>query len=151
MSVNTTARGAFSAVRRHPARAAAVCAPLLAAGILYGATMASASPIPTLAVSAAALRAAPAPHVLLFGNDRSAPAPAPAARPSAPALGWHVTGCDADYGTAGQCVPWTIPGSTSQSKCAWLRSNGFGPLRVVGTNRQDLAENARGYVCAPGR
>jgi hypothetical protein len=61
-----------------------------------------------------------------------------------------VTGCDFDYGTAGQCVPWTVPGASPQARCAWLRSNGFGPLRVAGTNRQNLTEDARGYACAPG-
>ena len=112
--------------------------------------MASATPAPApaLAVSPAALHAGPAPHVLLFDNDL--PTPTPTARPTAPVLDWHVTGCDSDDGTARQCVPWTIPGSTSQAKCAWLRSNGFGPLRVAGTNRQGLTENEEGYVCASG-
>jgi hypothetical protein len=148
MNVNSTPRSALSAVRRHPARTAAVCVPLVAAGVFCGSTMASAAPAATLVVSPAALRAAPAPHVLFFDNDL--PTPAPTAEPSAPVLNWHVSGCDADYGTAGQCVPWTISGSTSEAKCAWLRSHGFGPLRVVGTNRQDLAQSARGYACAPG-
>jgi hypothetical protein len=148
MNWNTTARSAFTAVRRHPARSAAVCVPLLAASIFYGSTMASATPTPTLAVSSGALRAAPAQHVMLFDNDL--PTTTPTVKPSAPGLSWHVTGCDSDYGTANQCVPWTIPGSTSQAKCAWLKSNGFGALQVVGTNRQHLTETAQGYVCASG-
>jgi hypothetical protein len=148
MNINTTARNAFTAIRRHPARAAAVCVPLLAASIFYGSTMASATPTPTLAVSSAALHAAPTQHVMLFDNDL--PTPTPTAKPSAPGLSWHVTGCDSDYGAANQCVPWTVPGSTSQAKCAWLKSNGFGALQVVGTNRQHLTETAQGYVCASG-
>jgi hypothetical protein len=147
MTFNTTARSAFTAVRRHPARTAAVCLPLLAASIFYGSSMASATPTPTLAVSSAALNAAPAQHVMLFDNGLPT---TPTVKPSAPALSWHVSGCDSDYGTANQCVPWTIPGSTSQAKCAWLKSHGFGPLQVVGTNRQDLSENAQGYVCSAG-
>ena len=47
-------------------------------------------------------------------------------------------------------MPWTIPGRQPQAECAWLNSNGFGPLKVVGTNRQDLPEDAQGYVCASG-
>ena len=148
MSVSTRAGGALAALRRHPARAAVACVPVLAASILGGSTMASATPTPTLAVSPAALHAGPAPHVLPFDNEL--PTPTPTARPATPVLDWHVTGCDSDYGTVGQCVPWTIPGSTSQAKCAWLRSHGFGPLPVAGTNRQGLAENARGYVCGSG-
>jgi hypothetical protein len=150
MSVTTRAGRALAAIRRHPARTAAVCAPLLAAGILGGSTIASAAPAPTLAVPPAALHAGPAPHVLLFGNDRRTPTPTPTVTVTAPVLDWHVTGCDSDYGTAGQCVPWTIPGSSSRARCAWLRSNGFGPLPVAGTNRQGLMENGRGYVCASG-
>src|ERR1700722_3916865 len=148
MNINTTALGAFTAVRHHPARAAAVCLPLLAASIFYGSNMGSASPTPTLAVSSAPPHGAPAQHGVPLHHPL--PTPAPTAKPSAPGLSWHVTGCDSDYGAANQCVPWTIPGSTSQAKCAWLKSNGFGPLRVVGTNRQHLAENAQGYVCASG-
>jgi hypothetical protein len=150
MSVSTRAVGALAAVRRHPARTAAVCVPLLAASVLGGSTIASATPAATLAVSPAALHTGPAPHVLLFDNDLPTLTPTPTARLVTPVLDWHVTGCDSDYGTAGQCVPWTIPGSTSRAKCAWLRSNGFGPLPVAGANRQALAENAQGYVCGSG-
>jgi hypothetical protein len=58
-------------------------------------------------------------------------------------------GCDDDYGAPGQCVPWKIPASTPQAACAWLRSMGFGPLQVVGTNRQHLPET-NGYACPDG-
>jgi hypothetical protein len=149
MNVNTTARGAFIAVRRHPVRAAAVCVPLLAASIFYGSTMASATPTPTLAVSAAELNAAPAPDVPLADNHLTGGQGA-VVKPTPVKIGWNEDGCDHDYGAPNQCVPWTIPGSTSQAKCAWLKSNGFGPLAVVGTNRQHLTENAQGAVCASG-
>jgi hypothetical protein len=148
MNLNTMTHGALTGVRRHPARAAAICVPLVAAIVLTGTTMASARPEATLAVSAAALHAAPAQHVLLFDNHLSAKPTA--IKPTATNLNTHVTGCDSDYGTPGQCVPWTIPGSTPQAKCAWLKSQGFGELAVAGTNRQDLPENAQGYVCAAG-
>ncbi len=55
-----------------------------------------------------------------------------------------MDGCDHDYGAPNVCVPWSIPGATPEAKCAWLTSNGFGELKVYGTNRQDLAENAAG-------
>ena len=146
MNRYTTARGAFTAVRRHPARTAAVCVPVLAASIFYGSTMASARPDPDARglLGRPARGAGPARDAV---RQRPADADGQAQRPRAE---WHVTGCDSDYGAANQCVPWTIPGSTSQAKCAWLKSNGFGPLQVVGTNRQHLAENAQGYVCASG-
>jgi hypothetical protein len=143
-------RGAVTAVRHHPVRAAAICVPLLAASVLTGQSMASATPTPTLAVSQAALNAAPAPHVLIADNNMSSqvvkvkPAKAGIKEP------WNLDGCDHDYGTPNQCVPWQIPGSTSAAKCTWLASMGFGSLQVYGTNRQDLPENAQGYVCASG-
>jgi hypothetical protein len=149
MNQNTPVRSVLSAARRHPARAAAVGLPLLvAASVFTGTTMASAGPEPTLAVPASALNAAPAQHVLLFDNKLPRTRAVVTAPPAK--ISWHETGCDADYGTGNQCVPWTIPGSTGAARCAWLTSMGFGPLKVAGTNRQDLPENAQGYVCAAG-
>ena len=149
MNRNTMVRSALGGVRRHPARVAAIGVPLLVgASVLAGTTMASAGPEPTLAVAAGALNAAPAQHVMLFDNDLpSAPAQAKLVTPK---IAWNVDGCDHDYGTANVCVPWAIPGATPQAKCAWLTSNGFTDLKVYGTDRQDLPEDAQGYVCGSG-
>ncbi len=148
MNLKTTTHTALTGVRRHPVRAAAICVPLLAAIVIAGSTMASATATPTLAVSAGALNQAPAPHVLLFGNDL--PKTGADVKPTPVTIRWNEDGCDHDYGTANVCVPWIVPGSTPQAKCAWLRSNGFGEVKVYGTNRQNLPENAQGYVCASG-
>jgi hypothetical protein len=149
MNRTTKVRSALAVVRRHPARAAAIGVPLLvAASVLTGTTMASAGPEARLAVPAAALNAAPAQHVMLFDNDLPGhPAKVKLVKPK---IAWNVDGCDHDYGTPNVCVPWTVPGATPRAKCAWLSSNGFGELKVYGTNRQDLQENAQGYVCASG-
>ena len=138
MNRNTAGvRSALAAVRRHPVRAAAIGVPLLVAvSVFTGTTMASAGPQASLAVPAAAVNAAPAQHVMLFDNDLpSQPAKAKLATPK---IGWNVDGCDDDYGSPNQCVPWQIPAASPQADCAWLRSNGFGPLKIVGTNRQHL-------------
>jgi hypothetical protein len=149
MNLNTKVRGALAAVRRHPARAAAIGVPLLvAASVLTGTTMASAGPEATLAVSAAALSAAPAQHVMLFDNDL--PKTGAVVKSAPVKIAFNEDGCDHDYGTPNQCVPWQVPGSTNAARCAWLKSMGFGALKVYGTNRQDLPENADGYVCASG-
>jgi hypothetical protein len=148
MNLNTTMHGALTRVRRHPARAAAICVPLIAASVFTGTTMASARPEATLAVPAAAVNAAPAQHVMLFDNDL--PGRTAKAKLATPKVGWNVDGCDHDYGAPNVCVPWAIPGSTPQAKCAWLSSNGFAELKVYGTNRQDLPEDAQGYVCPSG-
>ena len=148
MNRNTKVRSALAGVRRHPARAAAICVPLVAASVLTGTTMASARPEATLAVPAAAVNAAPAQHVMLFDNDL--PRTGAVVKPAPVKIALNEDGCDHDYGTPNECVPWQIPGSTSAAQCAWLKSMGFGALKVYGTNRQDLPENAQGYVCASG-
>ena len=51
-----------------PQVAAAVAVPVLAASVVTGTTMAPACPQPTLAVSASALQAKPAAHIINFGS-----------------------------------------------------------------------------------
>ena len=146
--LRTTAMTFLTGVRRHPGRALAICVPLVAAGILAGTSAASAGPEATLAVTRAELNAKPAPLVMNFdgsvpgtrviANKHDRPIPEPA----------NISDCDYDYGQPNQCVPWQIPASAPQAKCAWLTANGFGPLKLVGVNRQHLPENAEGYVCA---
>jgi hypothetical protein len=143
-----TVRSAVSGVRRHPVRAAAICVPLVAASVITGTTMASARPQATLAVSAAAVNAVPSQHVMLFDNDLPKTGAVVAAPPAK--IGFNEDGCDHDYGAPNECVPWHIPGATPAAQCAWLESMGFGAVKVYGTNRQDLPENAEGYVCASG-
>ena len=140
------ARSALTGVRNHPWWAAAVAVPVLAASVVTGTTMASARPQPTLAVSASALKAAPAQHVMKYSHLAGQKV-YPKGHSKSVKVSWHIDGCDHDYGTANQCVPWTIPGATPQAKCAWLQSNGFGPLTVPGTNRQHLPENTAGEAC----
>ena len=143
-------KNVFGAIRRHPGRTLAVCVPLVAVSVFTGTTMASAQPEATLAVSPSAASASPAPYVPYFGGstagnthvvkNRDVPIKEPV----------NIDGCDHDYGTGSQCVPWHIPASSPQAACAWLKANGFGPLKVYGTNRQNLPENSAGYVCAAG-
>ena len=149
MNGNAKVCSALAVVRRHPARAVAICVPLVvAASVFTGTTMASAGPEARLAVPAAALNAAPAQHVMLF--DNGLPGHKAKVKLVTPRIAWNVDGCDHDYGTPNVCVPWAIPGATPQAKCAWLSSNGFAELKVYGTNRQDLPEDEQGYVCASG-
>lgn len=151
MNFSDARRAVITGARRHPWRtAAAVCVPVVAASVIAGTTVASARPAPYLVLSSSAVNAPAAAHVLYFGNDRVKPVTDVKAGAVTVKESWNIDGCDHDYGTANQCVPWSLPGSTPQAKCAWLESNGFGALKVYGTNRQDLPENAQGYVCAGG-
>jgi hypothetical protein len=141
-------RSALGAAYRHPWRAAlAICVPAAVVIAITSTTMAAAQPSVSLAVPATASTAQPAAHIIPDIGQKLGPAVQGTQVVKAPS---HVSGCDPDYGTANQCVPMTIPGATPAAKCAWLKSMGFGELRVVGTNRQDLPENAEGYACASG-
>ena len=147
-TMRAKARAAVTGIRRHPGRALAACAVLAAVSVFTGTTVASAHPEPTLAVSQAELHAAPAPLVDNFDTNLTGAHVQAYKHAYAVPVPWNVDGCDHDYGQPDQCVPWKIPASTPQAACTWLKSNGFGPLKVYGTNRQNLPENAQGYVCA---
>ena len=139
-------RDALTGIRRHPLRAAAICVPLVAVSVFTGTAMASAQPAATLDVPAAALNAAPAQHVLIYDNQLTGRKVTGMNSKAGVKVPWNVDGCDHDYGAPNQCVPWKIPAATPQADCAWLRSAGFGPLQVAGTNRQHLPV-AHGYAC----
>ena len=151
MQYSEMGRGVLGVARRHPWRTVlAICVPVAAATVITSTTMASAQPDVTLPVTAAASSAAPAAHIIPVA--RATTAQVKDVKPGAVevAVPVHMNGCDTNYGTANQCVPLTIPGSTSAAKCAWLKGMGFGQLQVAGTNDQSLPENAAGYVCAAG-
>ena len=157
MILNARLRGALRGIRRHPVSAAAICVPLVAAicvplvapSVFTGTTMASAQPAVSLEVPASALSAAPDQHVLIFANHLTGRKVTGMNSKAAVKEPPNLDGCDHDYGAAGQCVPWQIPAATPAAACAWLRSMGFGPLQVVGVNRQNLPE-INGYVCVSG-
>jgi hypothetical protein len=151
MQSSEIGRRAFGAARRHPWRAIlAVGVPVAAATVITSTTMASAQPEVTLPLSATASSAAPAAHIIQVAQ--AATGQVDNVKPGAVevAVPVHMSGCDTNYGTANQCVPLTIPGSTPAAKCAWLKSMGFGALQVTVTNDQSLPENAAGYVCSSG-
>jgi hypothetical protein len=147
MSRHRKARTVLTTVRRHPVLASAIGLSLLGASVFTSQSMASATPEPTLAVSSSALNAAPAPDIQVYAQG---PAVQVTHGPHTVKLP-HVSGCDYNYGSPDQCVPWNIGAGSPTADCAWLKSNGFGPLKVVGTNRQDLPEtmvDGEPYVCA---
>ena len=150
MNRNTKVRSALAGVRRHPARAAAIGVPLLvAASVLAGTTMASAGPEADARGRGGGAERGPGParDALRQRPARRAGAGSSWSRPRSRGT-W--TAATTTTARANVCVPWTIPGATPQAKCAWLTSNGFTDLKVYGTDRQDLPEDAQGYVCASG-
>jgi hypothetical protein len=150
IQVNAKTRDVLTGIRRHPMRAAAICVPLIAVSVFTGTSMASAQPAVTLDVPAAALNAAPAQHVMIYDNQLTGRKVTGMNSKAAVKMPANEDGCDPDYGAPNQCVPWKIPAASPKADCAWLRSNGFGPLKIVGTNRQDLPVtivNGVSYAC----
>jgi hypothetical protein len=146
-TMRTSSRAMLAGIRRHPGRALAVCAALAAASVITSTSLASAGPEASLAVSQAELHAAPAPLVMNFDSGMSG-TQVKSGKPADSIPAKWSDGCDHDYGQPGVCVPWQIPAPNPAAACAWLKANGFLPIKVYGINRQDLPENAEGYVCA---
>jgi hypothetical protein len=137
-------------VRGRPRRTALMIAPLVAgAAIFAGATASAAHDAPHLDVPAKAAAQRPGPYVHDFARGLKNK---PLRNPRGPrhvTVAWNVDGCDHDYGTANQCVPWAIPAPAGQ-RCQWLSAHGFGPLRVYGRDRQNLDSNQDGIACDTG-
>jgi hypothetical protein len=90
------------------------------------------------------------PHVQAFAQQPGVSALSPLPSPTGTnPVEAHIDGCDRNYGTPAQCVPWTFPAGTTDA-CGWLAAHGFGPLAVVGTDRQGLDRDADGIACGPG-
>ncbi|MFG1610632.1 hypothetical protein [Actinoplanes sp. NPDC049265] len=69
------------------------------------------------------------------------------ARPkSATPMPPNTDGCDHNYGTRVQCVPWTFPDDVTD-KCAWLTGHGYRDLKVVGRDRQKLDPDGDETAC----
>jgi hypothetical protein len=88
-----------------------------------------------------------APYVQAFGQQSAAPLPP--RHSTRPSIVPYLDGCDHDYGTVGQCVPWSFPAGVTD-RCAWLREHRFGPLRVRGVDRLRLDTNHDRIACGPG-
>ena len=57
-----------------------------------------------------------------------------------------MDGCDHNYGTRIQCIPWTFPDGVTD-KCAWLAEHGYKTLKVSGTDRQKLDPDGNRTAC----
>jgi hypothetical protein len=89
----------------------------------------------------------PAPFVQTFaarpGAQPLRPLPSPTRTLRVPA---NVDGCDRNYGTRSQCIPWTFPAGIT-AKCDWLRVHGFTNPAVVGADRHRLDRDGNRIAC----
>jgi hypothetical protein len=104
-------------------------------------------PDPSVAPSAVAPggSAGVAPYVQGFGPQSGSTVPTPGTKPTtAP-----VDGCDHDYGTANQCVPWNFPANVTD-RCGWLSAHHMSALRIHGRDRLGLDTNHDQIACGKG-
>jgi hypothetical protein len=65
-----------------------------------------------------------------------------------------ISGCDRHYGTINVCVPTVFPDGvkkTTAARCAWLKTNDYGRLKVNGKDDPlGLDPNRDGLACGKG-
>ncbi|GAA5028438.1 hypothetical protein GCM10023335_66360 [Streptomyces siamensis] len=96
-------------------------------------------------------------HVHSFADSLEGKVAEPGRKRSSQKVGTTVSGCDRHYGGVGVCVPTVFPDGvrrTTASRCAWLKKNDYGRLKVNGKDdplgldpsRDGLACGARDLV-----
>ncbi|WP_028803034.1 galactose oxidase early set domain-containing protein [Streptomyces sp. 142MFCol3.1] len=74
-------------------------------------------------------------HVHSFADSLEGKVAEPGRKRSSQKVGSAVSGCDRHYGGVGVCVPTAFPDGvkrTTASRCAWLKKNDYGRLKVNG-------------------
>ncbi|MGC5563011.1 galactose oxidase-like domain-containing protein [Streptomyces sp. FR-108] len=101
-----------------------------------------------------ATAAAPSGHVHSFADSLEGKVVAPGKKRASAKVSPAVAGCDRHYGSANVCVPTVFPDAvrkTTASRCAWLKSNDYGPLKINGKDDPlSLDRNADGTACGKG-
>ncbi|MEV5613354.1 galactose oxidase-like domain-containing protein [Streptomyces sp. NPDC052225] len=93
---------------------------------------------------------APDAHVHEFAGELAAEPKAVRGQRSSAPVSPTVSGCDRHYGSVNVCVPTVFPAGV-RSRCAWLKRQDYGPLKVNG--RDDplrLDRNRDGVACGRG-
>lgn len=90
-------------------------------------------------------------HVHSFADSLSGKTEGPRKKRTSQKVPVTVAGCDRHYGTVNVCVPTAFPKSvraTAQARCAWLKENHYGRLKVNGGDDPlGLDRNGDGVAC----
>ncbi|MGW1805076.1 galactose oxidase-like domain-containing protein [Streptomyces sp. NPDC002078] len=101
----------------------------------------------------AALSAA-SPHIHAFADSLTGKVSGPGKRKAAQQVSPTISGCDRHYGSANVCVPTVFPPEvkkTAAARCAWLKENNYGRLKVNGADDPlGLDRNRDGVACGKG-
>lgn len=94
------------------------------------------------------------PHIHSFADDLTGKVTGPGKKRTSQKVSPTVSGCDRHYGSINVCVPTVFPDevkNTTAARCAWLKTNDYGRLKVNG--RDDplgLDRNKDGIACGKG-
>ncbi|MEU8984195.1 galactose oxidase-like domain-containing protein [Streptomyces sp. NPDC048309] len=93
-------------------------------------------------------------HVHSFADSPEGKVTKPGKKRSSQQVSTTISGCDRHYGTINVCVPTVFPDGvtkTTASRCAWLKKNDYGRLRVNGKDDPlGLDPNGDGIACGKG-
>ncbi|WAU85226.1 galactose oxidase early set domain-containing protein [Streptomyces sp. Qhu-G9] len=103
---------------------------------------------------AAASGEASSGHVHSFADSLEGKVRKPGKKRDSVEVSPAVAGCDRHYGTANVCVPTVFPDEvkkTTAARCAWLKANDYGRLKVNGKDDPlRLDRNGDGLACGKG-
>ncbi|MFF1630078.1 galactose oxidase-like domain-containing protein, partial [Streptomyces sp. NPDC058272] len=93
-------------------------------------------------------------HVHSFADSPEGKVTKPGKKRSSQQVSTTISGCDRHYGTINVCVPTVFPDEvkkTTAARCAWLKTNDYGRLRVNGKDDPlGLDPNGDGIACGKG-
>lgn len=99
----------------------------------------------------AAMSADASPHVHAFADSLSGKTSGAGKKRTSQPVSTTISGCDRHYGSVNVCVPTVFPPGvkkTAAARCAWLKKNQYGRLRVNGKDDPlGLDRNRNGVVC----
>ncbi|MFG2945115.1 galactose oxidase-like domain-containing protein [Streptomyces adustus] len=94
------------------------------------------------------------PHVHSFADSLTGTVTEPGKKRTSQQVSPTVSGCDRHYGTINVCVPTVFPAQvkkTAAARCAWLRTNHYGRLKVNGKDDPLALDRDRdGVACGKG-
>ncbi|MFF1707996.1 galactose oxidase-like domain-containing protein [Streptomyces sp. NPDC058252] len=93
-------------------------------------------------------------HVHSFADSPEGKVTKPGKKRSSQQVSTTISGCDRHYGTINVCVPTVFPDEVKKAtaaRCAWLKTNDYGRLRVNGKDDPlGLDPNGDGIACGKG-
>lgn len=121
---------------------------------LSGGGMAMSMNMSTGTSTTASSAASPDPQVHSFADGLSGKVHKAGKKRTAQRLSPTLSGCDRHYGYAGVCVPTVFPSGvrkTAAARCAWLKANDYGRLKVNGQDDPlGLDRDGDGVACGKG-